>query len=199
MKVVDIFMIMGIVISFLMLCVFMYLSNLFPNANQDFTDAYNLRMWVGLLLTLIIFLGLVFVMSYNAIKQQYDKDVSDSKQDYLKNKDKIDKMYSDQLLNNWVNASNSRNKYFIIMFVILFYLPVPYYIIYLLYHPSNQTPLDDMMDHHMTPIALLAFAFMTFFTILIYTILYGISWWILLTSIVLCVLAYIYYISRSSE
>ena len=195
MNVMDIFMIVGIVISFLFLGLFMYLSNLFPNTNYEFTDAYNLRLWVGLLLSLIVFVGLLFVMSYNAIKQNHDKDVSDSKQDYLKNKDKIDKMYSDQLLYNWINANNARNKYFILMFVILFYLPVPYYIVYLLNHdPSKPTPLDDIMDHKMTPIALLTLAVMSFLVILICTILYGINVWILLTSVVLCAMAYLYYL-----
>jgi MFS family permease len=108
-------------------------------------------VWYIILLSLLVFVGYLFAVYYSPIKTDYDVSISNAKQDYLNNKDKLDQVYVDQLKTDWKNDTMDRNKYFILMFIVLCYLPVPYYVIYLMGHnPKQYTPLDHFMESWVT-------------------------------------------------
>ena len=101
-----------------------------------------LMLWV---FTFLAYLCIVFYIPY---KKKLDTDVLDAKQSYFDNKDKLDPIYADQLKRKWTDDMVIRNKYYITMFIIWCYVPIPFYAIYLLYPTTNQFTLD-----HYVPIA----------------------------------------------
>ena len=100
-------------------------------------SGWTLALW-ALLLSLYLFLVL-----YTPNKQKMDMDIQNSKQDYFDNKDKLDPVYADQLKRKWEDDMIIRNKYYIGMFVLWCYTPIPFYAIYLLYPTANQITLDN--------------------------------------------------------
>jgi hypothetical protein len=95
------------------------------------------------------------MVNYIPLKKKYDISISNAKQEYLDNKDKIDEVYVNQLKTTWYNDVTSRNIYFILMFAVFCYTPVVYYILYLIYHdPKQKTSVDRFMDWMTLPITL---------------------------------------------
>lgn len=112
-------------------------------------------VWYNILLSFLLFVGYLFIVYYSPIKTDYDQSISNAKQDYLNYKDTIDQMYVDQLKTTWTNDTMERNKYLILTFVVLFLLPVPHYMIYLMGHnPKQPTSLDELMKNVTVPITL---------------------------------------------
>jgi hypothetical protein len=112
-------------------------------------------VWYNILLSILLFVVYLFIVYYSPIKTDYDASISNAKQDYLNNKDKLDQMYVDQLKTTWENDTMDRNKYFILMFIILFLLPIPHYAVYLMGHnPKQPTSLDELMKNVTIPMTL---------------------------------------------
>ena len=95
-----------------------------------------------LVLWTLIFLLYLVIVFYIPYKKKLDTDILDAKQEYFDNKDKLDQIYTDQLKRKWEEDMIIRNKYFIIMFIVWCYVPIPFYAIYLLYPTTNQFTLD---------------------------------------------------------
>jgi len=110
---------------------------------------------------------------YVPLKKNYDESISSAKQAYLDNKDKIDEVYVTQLKTIWENDVSGRNLYFILMFVLFCYIPVLYYVFYLLYHdPKQKTSVDRFMNRMTLPMTIgliSAMSFIMFMIWLIYT------------------------------
>lgn len=102
----------------------------------------------GELLTLwvLIFACYLFIILYNPSKKKMDTDILNAKQDYFDNKDKLNQIYADQLKDKWSNDMVIRNRYYITMFIIWCYIPIPFYMIYLLYPTKNQFTLDNSVS-----------------------------------------------------
>ena len=87
---------------------------------------------------LIIFCSLMLVIIYyNPLNLQYDKEVKDAEQDYIKHS--YEQYFSKHLKHIWQTALSEQFNYYIIIAVILIYLPFVFYILYLLY--SNEIPV----------------------------------------------------------
>lgn len=102
----------------------------------------TLSGWVLALWPLLLLLYL-FLVLYTPNKQNMDMDIQKAKQDYFDNKDKLDPIYADQLKRKWEDDIATRNKYYIGMFVLWCYMPIPFYAIYLLYPTAKQFTLDN--------------------------------------------------------
>ena len=96
-----------------------------------------------LVLWVLIFLFYLFLVFYIPYKKKLDTAILDAKQEYFDNKDKLDPIYADQLKRKWMDDMITRNKYYIMMFVIWCYIPIPFYMIYLLYPTANQFTLEN--------------------------------------------------------
>lgn len=111
--------------------------------------------WYMILLSMIVLLCFLFVVYFIPLKKNYDTSISNAKQEYLNNKDKIDEVYVTQLKTIWANDVSARNIYFILMFAVFCYIPVLCYVFYLLYHdPKQQTMVDRFMNWMTLPVTL---------------------------------------------
>jgi len=111
--------------------------------------------WYIILVSVIAFICFLFMVYYVPLKKNYDESISSAKQAYLDNKDKLDEVYVTQLKTIWQDDVSARNLYFILMFVVFCYIPVLYYVFYLLYHnPIQKTSVDRFMDWMTLPMTL---------------------------------------------
>jgi MFS family permease len=111
--------------------------------------------WYIILVSVIVLLCYLFMVYFIPLKKNYDTTISNAKQEYLDNKDKIDEVYVTQLKTIWANDVSARNRYFILMFAVFCYIPVLYYVFYLLYHdPKQQTMVDRFMNWMTLPVTL---------------------------------------------
>jgi len=125
-------------------------------------------------LWILIFLLYFFLFFYIPYKKKLDTNILTSQQAYFDNKDKLDGIYVEQLKRKWTDDMVIRNKYYITMFIIWCYIPIPFYMIYLLYPTRNQFTLDNAV-----PISLLTLALTTLiatgFTLGVLNMVYVIS------------------------
>jgi hypothetical protein len=98
-----------------------------------------LALWV------LIFLLYLFLVFYIPYKRKLDLDILNAKQEYFDNKDKLAEVYADQLKRKWMDDVVIRNKYYILMFIIWCYIPIPFYMIYLLYPTQRQFTLENYL------------------------------------------------------
>ena len=130
--------------------------------------------WYIILVSVIVLLCFLFMVYFIPLKKNYDTTISNAKQEYLDNKDKIDEVYVTQLKTIWANDVSERNLYFILMFAVFCYIPVLYYVFYLLYHdPKQQTMVDRFMNWMTLPVTIgliLAMSLLLFAIWLIYTL-----------------------------
>lgn len=129
--------------------------------------------WYIILVSIIALFCFLFMVYFIPLKKNYDTTISNAKQEYLNNKDKIDEIYVTQLKTIWANDVSGRNLYFILMFVVFCYIPVLYYVFYLLYHdPKQRTSVDRFMNWMTLPMTIgliLAMSFLMLMIWLIYT------------------------------
>ena len=173
---------------------FLYMAGGQQTLSATFRDTHRIVM---IILNLLFITGLFLVIFYSPVKTEYDKDIQAAQEQYLKYKKDVEEVYEDQLKTTWINAMNGKNKYFIIVFMVLCYLPVPYYLVYLLYHdPKVPTPLDHFLNHQIIPFSVLSFSLISLITTLTCMYLYGISMYYVFSSIVLCAFStfYVFYI-----
>jgi len=111
--------------------------------------------WYIILVSVIALICFLFMVYFIPLKKNYDETISSAKQAYLDNKDKLDEVYVTQLKTIWENDVSGRNLYFILMFVIFCYIPVLYYVFYLLYHdPKQKTSVDRFMNWMTLPVTI---------------------------------------------
>jgi hypothetical protein len=92
----------------------------------------------SLIFKLIIFIVLaLLIIYYNPVKLQYDEEIKDAEKDYIKHSN-YESYFSKQLKHVWQNAVADQFNYYVIIAVILLYIPFVVYIIYLLY--VNEIP-----------------------------------------------------------
>lgn len=122
-------------------------------------------------LSVIVLLCFFFVVYFIPLKKNYDTTISNAKQEYLNNKDKIDEVYVTQLKTIWANDVSARNRYFILMFAVFCYIPVLFYVFYLLYHdPKQQTMVDRFMNWMTLPVTLGSISLMSLLMLMIWLI-----------------------------
>jgi hypothetical protein len=169
---------------------FLYMVRSRHTLSVTMLDAHRIVM---IILNLLFITGLFLVIFYSPVKTEYDKDIQSAQDQYLKYKKDVEDVYADQLKTTWMNAMNGKNKYFIIVFMVLCYLPVPYYLVYLLYHnPNEPTPLDHFLNHQIIPFSILSFSLISLITTFTCMIMYGISMYYVFSAVVLCALSAFY-------
>jgi len=162
---------------------FLYMMRSRHTLSVTMLDTHRIVM---IILNLLFVAGLFLVIFYSPVKTEYDKDIQSAQEQYLKYKKDVEEVYADQLKTTWMNAMNGKNKYFIIVFMVLCYLPVPYYLVYLLYLvPGTPTPLDHFLNHQIIPFSILSFALISLITTFTCMIMYGISMYYVFSAVVL--------------
>jgi hypothetical protein len=105
------------------------------------------KAWTALLTLLL--LAIITVMMLNPMKNMLDKNVDNTKSDLDAFADKSDD-FNEQLTLTWQNAVAGRNAYYIVMFMILLYVPILCYSTYIISVPSPipiATLLSDIMPY----------------------------------------------------
>lgn len=139
--------------------------------------------FISILVFTLVVAAFLLLCLYSPIKTDMDNEIDASKNKYDKYKKSLDTFYQDQIKTTWINAVNSRNKYFILFFIILFYTPIPLYIIYLSrQHETRDTFFDTWMGKA-TIIALNVSVMST----TIMSIVYGSSMWYILIPAIIAV------------
>jgi len=112
--------------------VFFSFSFYLPNRYFSGTFSFIFRMIIFIVLALVI-------IYYNPVKLQYDKEIKDAEKDYIKHS-RYESYFSKQLKHVWQNAVSDQFNYYIIIAVVLLYMPFFIYVIYLLY--INEIPVS---------------------------------------------------------
>lgn len=127
--------------------------------------------WYIISVSVLFFLCYLFMVYFIPLKKQYDESIANSKQTYLDNKNKLDEVYVTQLKTIWVDDVSTRNLYFILMFTLFCYIPILYYVFYLLYHdPKQMTTVDWFMKRMTLPMTIGLISVMSLLMLMIWLI-----------------------------
>lgn len=173
MEVVMFSIYLSIWIVYLILYYYFYPRN--PNGNDSW-------MYYGYLFlsNILLFGGFLLIMFYSPLKKKYDDEIESDKENYLKYKEDVETIYADQLKDTWVTATNSKNVYFVIGFMILLFFPFLYYLVYLI---SNSYPYIAVVIENVWSILFTISNFIIFVSTIVWMILFGFNIWILLLGI----------------
>jgi hypothetical protein len=108
--------------------------------------------WYIIVLSVLSLFVFLFVVYYVPLKKKYDETISTAQQTYLDNKDVLDEVYVSQLKDAWTSDVSERNLYYLLTFAGFCYMPLLYYLFYLLYHdPKQPTSIDQFMNWFTLP------------------------------------------------
>lgn len=157
--------------------VYFYLYPRNPSLNRSISwISYSLFF----LINILFFAGFLLLIFYSPIKKKYDDEIESAKEDYLKYKEDVETIYADQLKGNWVTATNTENKYYVIGFMIMLLFPFLYYLVYLV---NNQLPYIAHLIENMRYTMLTISCGIVFASTVWWMILFGFNIWILLLGI----------------
>ncbi len=132
-----------------------------------------------IIINLIVFIGLMLLIFYNPIKTNLDSNIKSSQKGYLSYVQDTEDVISDHLKSKFTNALNKKNEYFVIVFMILLYVPVIYYVVHLI---NNRDTISDAILFY-TPLAFTLVSIGLLIFVIVWFVNYGFNIWILILGI----------------